>query len=274
VGSSISGDMAGMSEGGNTVSDELTPDVAVEDAAESETPTTEETPEPEGTEEAPPSIDRAAALAALGLDDDALDKVKNLSKWERDINRQSTELGLLRKELADSKPKAADPDDDVPDLDEASMRALRKALKGMGVDPDVVASVTTSYAVSQQEQVAEVTDEFFAAHADVSPEDIVAAVAELGVDVSNPTPRRAKQILTAALKVVQADKAGDTSAQVEARAKALAEEMFAKRVKDDEQVVEVRPRKGAPIEGHKSRDDVLLDDNVSFFDKVDLLTKE
>jgi len=209
----------------------------------------EEIQEPEATTK------EQAVDAVPGADD----KLENVVKW---VNRQSTELGQLRKELTQLRQPTSPADGD--DFDEAQIVAARKLIaRAMGVDPQEVARVVTDFRYSSTEALNEADAEFFEANKDVTREAVYAKVTDLGVDVTRLTPRRVRTILAEARKSLLSS--GDHEAEIAKRVEARLAELAPKK---GEEVIEVRPKKGVPTEGKKSMLEVIDDPHMSFFEKL------
>jgi cytochrome P450 len=221
-----------------------------ETPAETTDPTEVVTDEPEGTEpegdtpETSPAISPEEAAKVLGLDADALTKIRNLSDWEKRVNRESTELGLMRQQMAQLQAQAPAPASDEDELDAESMALLTKAVgKVMGVDPAEVGSVIREVRQNAVESVDVALTEFLSSHPDVSYDDLFGRIAEMGA----ATPRngaQARSILDVAYKSLRADREltdDALSALVEKKAKELLES----KVKTGEEVTAVRPSRTA-----------------------------
>lgn len=203
---------------------ETAPELVVEEA-----PTPEPTPEP-----APDPREKTIA-----------EKEALLKNWEKELNRRSSMLGAQEK----AKPEPAD---DEVELDPASQKALDAYMaKKFGIDPSQLATVIAAQAATQKEQLDSTTTEWFAAHPDADADAIAGVILELGVDVSNVTPKRAKQLLDTAYKSVKADPA---PVDIDALVAAKVEEEMAKRVKDGETVIGIT-RKGVPADAKRSLED-------------------
>ena len=217
--------------------------VPPEDAPEAveETPETpvEEVPAPEPVVEPEPDP-REKTIA---------EKEALLKNWEKELNRRSSMLGAQEKAAP-----AAKPDPEV-ELDEASQKALDAYLaKRLGIDPSNLASIIAATTATSREALDSTTTEWFAAHPDASEDAIAGVIRDLGVDVSNITPKRAKQLLDTAYKAVKAD---PTPPDIAALVAAGVEKEMAKRVKEGETVVGIT-RKGVPADAKRSLEDAAM----------------
>jgi hypothetical protein len=207
------------------------------------------------------------AAAILGIDPADLPRVKNLDAWQKKLNKTSTEQGQARK--ADPAPQTSE-GFDITDEQVKMFNALQA--RALGIDPALLALTVNDYQRKNAAELEDVTDEFFETHKDVTQDQVFSKMAELGVNVEGITPRRAKTLLTEARKSILADApAPDYEAEVNKRLEAaLAARLAEIAPKAGEQVIEVRPKKGAPAVGHKSAEDALSDPNLSFEEKMDI----
>ena len=217
----------------------------------------------ETQQEAAPALTKEQIADAIGVEVDDLDKVKNLKKWERDLNRVSTEMGAARKE---SPPKA----DDDYDWSDDQLKMFRAGLKKLGMDPDDVSFVTQQFKMQTADELEGVTSDFFKKNKDITQDDIAEKILDLGIPIENLTPAKAKRVLESAAKMVRSEKSGDIDAKVAAEVEKRLAELAPK---DGETILEVKPKKGAPSEGHKSVEDALGDPNLSFEQMVDLAAR-
>jgi hypothetical protein len=227
---------------GTEMSDELiTPtEVAPEESAA----------EPEAVE--PDSLsERQKALDARAAELDA---------WAKKVQKESSELGRARKQEV-----AAPKNDDDYEVSDEQVKMLKAMLRKAGVDTDKVANFTSVYETSLAEQLEDVTSAFFKEHKDIDQDQIVDKIVELGVDINGITPARAKKLMESAYKMVKAEGPDDMDARVAAAVEKRLAELAPK---DGEEVIEIRPKKGSPLEGKKSLDDILDDPNISFAEKM------
>lgn len=206
-------------------------------------------------------------LKEQGVNPDEFDpkKVANLTNWERELNRKSSDLGAIAKRIETPKEEAATADFDPKDLD-----TLSDALKAIGLSPDEVKQAIAMQRQSVDEARAEVAESFFAAHKDVSPDAIIRELYEDGVDLDTISPARLKRELDKAYKVKKAESLDEGT--IEAKAKELAQKMLDEMTKDGN-VVGVRKSRGSAAGAHKTYGDVMDDASLSMFDKFDIAAK-
>lgn len=214
--------------------------------SDEETTVTEETQEEAPVEPTPDP--KAEALEK---------KEADLKKWEARLQRESSELGRAKKETP--KPEGED-----YDISDDQLKMLGAMMKKMGVDPDDLSFVSRQFKAQVSDELEDVTANFFKSNGDVSQDEVAQAILDLGVNVENLTPAKAKKVLESAAKNIRADKQAVTI-------KELQEKVAALTPKEGEQVVEVRAKKGSPSEGHKSVEDALNDPNLSFMQQMAIL---
>ena len=228
------------------------------------TPQSEETPEEEV--QSPEEIAKAF-LKEKGIDPDEFDfkEAANLQDWKRNLNKKSSELGAIAKQL-EAAPKPAEPSP-ADEFDPKELDTLKKALKAIGVDPDNLKSSLGLVAQNVEEERASIAEEFFASHDEVTPDEVIGQLVSDGVNLDTITPARLKKELTRAAKVIKAEKF-DIEAEVEKRLTKKLEELS-----QDGTPVAIKKGRAAASGGHKSLEEALADPNTSFWDKLDLASK-
>lgn len=206
-----------------------------------------------------PALSKEDIAAALGVDVSDLDKLGKLKTWERDLNRTSSELGAFKKA---QETKKAD-EDDVPELDESSKKALRKYLTDtIGVDIEALA-YAANFAKSQTvDSLQETVSDFFAANKDFSEDEIFGVLQELPAMPTDLKAKDAKKLLGFAKDIVAfRRKAKEPEAdKVIEKAEELIE------AKSGEQVVSVK-KKATPHDAKKSLEDLAAEEG-NFWDKI------
>jgi hypothetical protein len=231
--------------------------------------TPEQTTETEETPVTPELTDEQIA-AALGVEVDYFQEVKgqinDLHGLYKKVNEKSRQLAdEQRKREAESKttpaPSAEDDDEDI-ELDEKSQRALdRWFQKHYG-------SVLTTVQQQKTEAMSTVIDDFGAKYPDADHLSINAIMDELGLwDVSD-TPAKLKKNLERAKKISEAEKFDP-----EAEAERIAAERLKSKVKDGEEVVEVKKKAGT-VPKARSEAEILADQSIPWFEKEKLLSQK
>lgn len=226
-----------------------------------------ETPEQLEVEEAPEPTKEQIALEWLkeqGIEEFDANKVKNLTEFEREVNKRSSDLGRIAKELEaarEATPAKVEPDG----FDDDTKAEMLKLLKAVGVDVDSlkgsIALATTTVDEAREETFAS----FLEAHTDVTPDEVMRELLEGGVDPRQLTPAQLKRELGKAHKVIAAAKLDPEAIKKQAIADYLAD-LEKKGVKPDD-ITEVKKGRGSASGGHRSLDDALDDSSLSVFDK-------
>lgn len=221
-------------------------------------------PEPEAPTPTPEEIAKTY-LKEQGIDPDAIDfkKVANLTNWERDLNKKSSDLGAMAKAIEKQPSQAATTE---PDFDPNELTTLEAAMKKvLGIDPKAIAQTFTATQQALEAERAEVAESFFSDHADIPSEQLIKELYEDGVNLDTIPPAQLKRKLDKAYRVIKAN--AFDPADIEAKAKELAEKMVAEMTKDG-QVIDIKKGR-ASGGGHKTIGDVMDDPSATFFDKMD-----
>ena len=243
-------------------------DTALEETEESteevETEAAEAVEETEQPEEEAPTREQIAQewLKEQGIEEFDAKKVRNLSKWEKDVQERSTLAGAALKAL-EEQPKAAVADDDIPDEE---MEQFNKYLKKAGLDP-----AETKAIIAQQKEALDyarvATVQRFAKDNGIDdPSEVLQQVQRMGNNLETIAPHVLEEALGEANSVIRAKSLDPVKYEAEVRAKIMAE-LADKGVKPSE-LVEVKKGRGAAAGAHRNVDDRLDDPSISMFDKL------
>jgi len=219
----------------------------------------------------PPSTEDIAKeyLKQQGIDPDAFDfkKASKLSEWEKSLNKKSSELGSIAKQLESTKTAPIQTNTSEKKFADEDLANLKDALKAVGLDPDAVMGSMSYVKQTVEEQRAEIASDFFTQHGDIDQDEIIKVMYEDGINLETITPARLKRELNKAYKLVKADTL-DIDALVEQKLK----ERLDKLNEDGGELVEVRKGRGQKG-GNKTLDDVFNDPSMDFFAKMDAAGK-
>lgn len=228
---------------------------------------TEETTDTQPEQEAPtPEQIAQEWLKAQGIEDFDPKKVRNLTQWERDLNKKSSELGSMAK-VIEAAPAVKQDEDDA--LDPETAAELKKALKAIGLDADEIQSAIKLSRTAVDEGREEAFTSFIESHDDVDPADLIGELMESGIDPNSATPAQLKRELNKAYKVVKAAKLDPEAIKKQAIADYIAG--LADKGAKPADVVEVKKGRGSAAGAHRDIDQVVNDPSVSLFDKFDAL---
>jgi len=182
-----------------------------------------------------------------------IDKFKNLDKWEAKLRRKSMEVAEVKHERPADAPKS-----DTPEFDEATQRALDEYLAAK------VGPVLSAYQVQFNESAQDTVESFLKEHPDIADEspEFIARAKQLWTE---PSIRNLKKALSGAYAEISAD-----PDKLEARIKAEVEKRLAAGIKDGEEVVSVKPKRGG-VTQHRTAQDILDDPNLGWKEKALLL---
>ncbi len=213
-----------------------------------------ETQEPEA-----PTLTDEQVATYLGIPVEDVGKAKNVAELYKRANNTNREAVEMRKQVEaqlqqlQQAPQQMAPtqDDDEPEFDKATQKALEKFLEGK-LGPVLY--------IEQQRRVSEIQDtidtfhEKHASEETYSYDTVLEAAQDLGLDaiLRNPqaTARQVKNALETAYKYHQAK-----SFDVEKAAEAKAAELIAKAKEDGAEVVQVKQKKSSTKERALSLDD-------------------
>lgn len=227
--------------------------------------TTEEVTEtPQDTTPTAPELTDEQVAAYLGVDTayfaEAKGQIKNLDGFYAKVNKRNMELVEKQRalEAQAAAPAPASDDDDV-ELDAKSAAVLRKFIE------NEFAPVFQTLAQQNHDAAGQVIEEFSATHKDVNPAEVDDIMTEMGLWDASTTPAKLKKNLERAYKIAKAQ-----AFDPEAEAERIAAERLKGAVKDDEEVIEVKKKRGS-VPAPRDEDAVLADSNVSWVDKLKML---
>lgn len=201
----------------------------------------EPTPEPEPEtietpEEAAPEPEPWYKQAGFEDEESAIKKVKGLSTWERDLQRQSTELGAKKK---DPEPAIADEDDLFANLDPKEAEALKRAIRR---EAEAVISSTVGPKADLAEELFNQSSRkaflAFAESAHVDPETIAGIMEDHNLWPSEPSLEALTHQMEAAAAIHRSREFDPEAERERIRAEVLKEQ-----VKDGSSVKAVEPSK-------------------------------
>lgn len=182
-----------------------------------------------------------------------LEQFKNLGKWEAKLRKKSMEVAEQVK-----SPEPSEESSDVADFDDATRKAL-DAYIAQKVGP-----VLSAYQVQFNETAGDTFEDFLASHPDIK-EDAPEFIARAKQLWTEPSIKNLKKALNAAYIEVS-----DTPEKREAAIKAEVERRLKEGVKEGEEIVEVKPKRGG-VTQHRSAQDILDDPNLGWREKALLL---
>ena len=188
-----------------------------------------------------------------------IDKFKNLDKWEAKLRRKSMEAPEPKQErpVADTSAQG-----DTPEFDEATQRALEKFYAAK-MDAEV-RPVLTAYQREFNENAQDTVEAFLKEHSDIADEspEFIERAKQLWTE---PSIRNLKKALSASYAELSAD-----PDKLEARIKAEVEKRLSAGIKEGEEVVEVKPKRGG-VTQHRTAEDILNDSTLDWKEKALLL---
>lgn len=245
------------------MSDETTTQAPETEVAE------EQVSENETVQEDAEGIDPELLEKVKNIDPEVLKNIENLDEFYKRVNRKSMEAAELQKQaeaiLATAQAKTGADDDDDVELDENAQRILNKVIEKKLRDE--LSPFIDTIVEERKDTEARIWEDFSSKHTDVDADKIVEKFYELGFDKTATTPAKYEAALQKAYKVAQAETV-DIDAIV---AQKVAEQLSS--IKDGGgEVVSVKEKKSGIEPAPKGATDIVNDAELSWVDKLKILT--
>lgn len=230
----------------------------------------EQVSEQETEQEDAPSIDPELLEKVKNIDPEVLKNIENLDEFYKRVNRKSMEAAELQKQaeaiLATAQArKGADADDDDVELDEKAQRILNKVIDKRLRDE--LSPFISNIVEERKDTESRIWEDFTSKHKDVDADKIAEKFYELGFDKTATTPAKYEAALQKAYKVAHAE-----TVDIDAIVAQRVAEQISSIKKEGGEVVSVKEKKSGIEPAPKGATDIVNDGDLSWVDKLRILT--